>query len=94
MKLYPRNRHLVVELIEKDRTEEEETRFLLPEDYQKKQSPFLQVRVKETSLDCNLKVARGDNIVIERSMLQEVEVDKNKFYLVLENYVYGVLADK
>ena len=91
MKLYPRNRHLIVEPIEEEE-KEQQTNVLLPEGYEKQKTPFLQVRVKEISPDCTLNVSKGDRAVIERSMLQEVEVGEDSFYLVLENYVYGVLS--
>ena len=54
----------------------------------------MQARVKELSPDCTVNVSKGDKIVIERSMLQEVEVSEGSFYLVLENYIYGVLSNR
>jgi len=92
MKLYPRNRHLIIEPIEEK--PEEQTGILLPEDYTKPKPPFMQARVKELSPDCTVNVSKGDKIVIERSMLQEVEVSEGSFYLVLENYIYGVLSNR
>ena len=93
MKLYPRNRHLVVEPIENEE-EEEKTTVLLPEGYGKPKPPFVQARVREVSPDCASNFSKGDSIVLERSMLQEVTVEDAEFYLVLENYVYGVLSNR
>ena len=93
MKLYPRNRHLVVEPIEEDK-EVEESAVLLPEGYGTPEPPFLQARVKEVSPDCKSNFTKGDTVVLERSMLQEVTVEDAEFYLVLENYVYGVLSNR
>ena len=94
MKLYPRNRHLVIEPIEETQEEESETSVLLPEGYAKPKPPFLQARVREVSPDCKSNFSKGDRVVLERSMLQEVTVEDTEFYLVLENYVYGVLSNR
>ena len=93
MKLYPRNRHLVIEPIEKEKEEERST-VLLPEGYGKPDPPFLQARVKEVSPDCKSNFSKGDRVVLERSMLQELTVEGTEFYLVLENYIYGVLSNR
>ena len=93
MKLYPRNRHLVIEPIE-EKEEEKESAVLVPEGYGKPKPPFLQARVKEVSPDCTSNFSKGDKIIIERSMLQELSVEDLDFYLVLENYVYGVLSTR
>ena len=97
MKLYPRNRHVVVkptfEKTEKD-SGITSTGVLLPEDYRQKESSYVQARVEEVSPDCSVGVSKGDKVLIQRSMLEEVEVDGSGIYLVLENYIYGVLSDR
>ena len=93
MNLYPRNRHLVVELIE-EKEEAEKSSVLLPEGYKKEKPPYAQARVKEVSPDCTSNFSKGDKIVIEGSMLQTIQINESDFYLVLENYVYGVLSDR
>jgi len=95
MNLYPRNRYLSVTPIEKEEeVEQEKVGILLPDDYQKKESPVAEVRVKGVAPSCSIRVTKGDRILIERSMLQEVEVEGSSFYLILENYVYGVLNNR
>lgn len=93
MKLYPRNRHLVIEPIEVAE-EEEQTAVLLPEGYGKPKPPFVQARIREVSPDCTSNFSKGDRVVLERSMMQEVTIEDTEFYLVLENYVYGVLSNR
>ena len=85
MKLYPKNRHLVIEPIEKTQEEENESSVLLPEGYAKPKPPFLQARVREVSSDCNSSFSKGDRVVLDRSMMQEIQVEDTCFYLVLEN---------
>jgi len=95
MNLHPRNRYLSVMPVEKqEESEQERAGILLPDGYQKKESPVVEVRVKDVAPSCSIRVTKGDRILIERSMLQEVEVEGSSFYLILENYVYGVLNNR
>jgi len=92
MYLEPKNRHLLVLPISS--TEEEKTVIILPEDYQRVQSPYVTCDVLGLSDDCEIKIQIGDRIVIERRMLQEVKAAGETNYLVLENYVYGRLQNE
>jgi co-chaperonin GroES (HSP10) len=98
MKLYPRNRHIVVKPAFEKKVEKESgvtsTGVLLPDDYREKESPYVQAKVVESSPDCSIGVSKGDKVLIQRSMLEEIEVNGNNVYLVLENYIYGVLSDR
>ena len=87
------NRHVLVELVEEEE-EEQQSLIALPQDYKKVQSPYLVVKVLQTSGDGNLFLEQGDLIVIERRMLTEIEIKGEKNYLVLENYIYGRLDDE
>ena len=60
----------------------------------KTESPYLVVKVLQTSGDSNLFLEQGDLIVIERRMLTEIEIKGEKNYLVLENYIYGRIDDE
>ncbi len=84
------NRHVLVELVE----EEEETKeslIALPQDYKKQESPYLVVKVLDKAEDCKTFVQVCDHVVIERRMMLEIEIKREKNYLVLENYIYGRL---
>jgi co-chaperonin GroES (HSP10) len=87
------NRHVLVELVEEEE-EEQQSLIALPQDYKKVQSPYLVVKVLQTSGDGNLFLEQGDFIVIERRMLTEIEIKGEKNYLVLENYIYGRIDDE
>ncbi len=90
MMLNPRNRHLLV--IPQDEEEQEEERaVLLPENYRKPQSPYAAVSVLAVAPDVSQLLMAGDTLMVERSMLKEVPFEGETFYLVLENYILGIV---
>jgi len=90
MKLLPRNRHLLIEKIS-EIVEEEETVFILPEGYSAKETKYELVKIIDFSDDCTLNCCQGAVAVVNGNMVEEVEAGKEKFSLILENYVFGIL---
>jgi co-chaperonin GroES (HSP10) len=90
MKLEPTNRHILVKPIKKEK-QEQDSIIVLPQDYEKPQSPYKLCEVLETSGDSKFfgSLKKQDTIVVEQRMLQKIEVEQNEFYLILENYVLG-----
>ena len=88
----PLNRHLLIEEIEEESAEKEESLVLVPDDYSVKKSPYGLYKVVRVAPDCEKFGEKyvGHNIVIDESMVQEVTICKQTYYLILENYVYGV----
>ena len=91
MRISPRNRHIVVEKVD-DKQEESESHVLLPASYKKADAPYAVVKVLEVSPTCVINVSRGDKIVVENCMIQKIDICEDEFYLVLENYVYGIFS--
>ena len=89
MSVIPVNRMLLLQPIEE---EEHEASILLPEDYVAK-SPFGEATVLSVADDCKVKVSGGDNIIFDNSMLQEVSLNGQTHYLLLENYVMCVVGN-
>ena len=89
MHFKPFNRHIVVDIVETKK--EEKGLVVLPTDYKKPQCPHVKVIVVEVSEDSKFHgiLFKNDTVLIERRMLQKVELDGCSFYLVLENYIYG-----
>mgnify|MGYP003628755924 FL=1 len=90
MKLLPRNRHLLVEKIS-ETIEEEGSVFILPEGYAAKEAKYELVKIIDFSDDCTLNCYQGAVAVVNGNMVEEVEAGKEKFSLILENYVFGIL---
>ena len=89
----PLNRHLLVEEIE-EALEKEESLVLVPDDYSIKKSPHGTYKILKLAPDCEkLREEHINcNIVVDESMVQEITVGDQRYYLVLENYVYGTFT--
>lgn len=92
MKFEPRNRHLLVEKIEREKVEEE-THVLLPEGYRKIEEYAL-VRVLATSPDCTVTARKGEKVVVPTHLVQDVDVGDYNFSIILENHICGVIYNK
>jgi hypothetical protein len=87
----PLNRHLLIKQIEEEITEKEESLVLVPDDYSIKKSPYGTYKVLNFAPDCEKFGEKyiNCNIVVDESMVQEITIGDQRYYLVLENYVYG-----
>jgi co-chaperonin GroES (HSP10) len=94
MHFKPFNRHIVVDLIEEKK--EEKGVVILPTDYKKPASHYAKAIVIEASEDSKFHgtLFANDTVLVERRMLQKVEISEYTFYLVLENYIYGRINDE
>jgi len=86
--LSPRNRYLLVE--EKSITIEEQRAFVLPESFKKVLSHYKIVRVVE---DSNMKYEPESLIMVPSNMIEEIEINEQKFSLILENYILAVVSE-
>ena len=95
MNFEPFNRHLVVDLIEENE-ENKDSLIVLPTDYERPQSPHVRAIVIQAASDSKFhtKLNCGDKVLVERRMLQKVDIREYSFYLVLENYIYGRINDE
>ena len=93
MSLEPRNRHLSVYICEEPEPEQERT-VLLPENYRAPQAPYVAASVLAVAPDVSQRVLAGETVIIERSMLNEVTFKGETFYLILENYILGVVEQE
>ena len=98
MVFVPLNKHLLVEEI--DLSEKEESLIALPEDYVKKSGDrYCTVRFICNAEDCisiydDLFDSSGDVIlVVEKSMIEEVFIKDNKYSIIHQNYVVGVMEE-
>ena len=92
MKLEPRNRHLLVEKVEREEVEEK-TNVLLPESYKKVEEHTL-LRILATSPDCSVTARKGEKIVVPTHLIQNINVGDLDFSIVLENHICGVVYNK
>ena len=91
MSLRPVNRYILIEPIEA--AEKEQPAVLLPEGYKMASTePHTLVKVIKVAEDCQpgFRSLRGLTILVDSSMIQEINFNDSIFHLVLENYVLGV----
>lgn len=93
MSFKPLNRHILIFPVEKKEPDKPGT-ILVPDDYVKVKSPYEIYKIVNVAIDCE-KVCRdniGRQVVVNNSMVEEIKVHERTYYLLLENYVYGVLS--
>ena len=93
MKFKPCNRHLLIEPLVQE--PEETTSILVPEEY--KPSPaFIVARVLAQAEDCKvISTLNSDTrVVCNNHMIEEVKIGEETYYLLLENYVMGLIFDE
>ena len=93
MNFKPYNRHILVELREKEISKEEPL-FVMPDDYKPPKQPYAICEIVSLAEDCSINLNPGDVIVVDRTTLQEIKANLETIYLVQENYVYGRLDDE
>lgn len=84
MKVMPKNKHLLVELIEED--EQESPAVLLPAEYQKKKE-FVVAKVLSVHESVKGEIQEGSLVVAEPNMIREVSLEGDSYYLLQANYV-------
>lgn len=89
----PVNRHLWLQPVDVPTQEEENTTILVPDNYKPKTSPYEVYRLIGKSSDCTLKVELTDYVIVDSSMTNLLELNGEKFYLVLENYVFATFKE-
>ena len=85
----PVNRHILIDLDQ--RTDEQKSLIVLPEDYQPEQQKHSVVRVLEKSDDVKFNLIVGSKIVVDSSMIEEIVINNTTYNIILENYVVGVM---
>lgn len=87
MTFIPMNRHLYVLPIKEE--SEDQPMIVLPNDFQKPESPYVICDVLDIAEDCEINVDIGDRIIVENRMLHQIFANDETIYIVLQNYVYG-----
>ena len=87
--LRPVNRHILVSCSPPQ--EKTDTGILLPDDYKAPEENHIIVEVLGVAEDVSFRCEKGDKIVIDKKMLDELSIEHSTYYTILENYVIGVI---
>lgn len=88
--LFPRNKYLLVKNQEVQ-AQSDTPKFLLPDNYKKNDSPYSTVVVVRSSPESEYFDHDDCVVVVPTNMLEEVDVGSEKFLIVPEHAVVGVL---
>ena len=84
----PCNRYILIKPIAEDK---EESTILVPDGYKPKTNSFVSAYVLDWADDVKLQIHENSVVVVNGSMVEEVEFGGIKYHLVLENYILGFL---
>ena len=87
--LKPVNRHILVHYCPPEA--KPDSGILLPDDYEAPTEDYISVNVLSVADDVSFMCVQGDKIIIDKKMLEEIRVEDSIYYLILENYVLGVI---
>ena len=87
--LRPVNRHILVSYSPPQ--EKTDSGILLPDDYKAPEENHIIVEVLGVAEDVSFRCEKGDKIVIDKKMLDELSIEHSTYYTILENYVIGVI---
>ena len=85
----PVNRHLWLTPV-KTVEEEAKTTILVPDDYKVKKSPYETFEVVAIADDCTVNVKPQNVVVADNTMTNKICLNNKEYYLILENYIFGV----
>ena len=94
-RLKPVNRHLCI--VPHFKQEKTDNGVILPNSFKQEESRFIKATVIDIASDCkrdfhDLKYGTvgPKEIVIDKSMIEEVDINGKTHYMILENYVVGI----
>ena len=93
MSFKPVNRYIEIELQPKEQPQTD-TGILLPSDFKVEEARHACVKVKSWDAEVRFSDSLNENswIVVDKSMIEEVNVRGNTINLVLDNYVLGLFT--
>ena len=85
MQFKPVNRYIYIEVPE-PKSNETSSGIVLPDDYKPQEERHSVVSVMDWAEDVKFELQRGQRIIVDRSMIEEVTLYDKKVSLILENY--------
>tara|TARA_B100000287_G_scaffold434195_1_gene497988 strand:+ start:7431 stop:7697 length:267 start_codon:yes stop_codon:yes gene_type:complete len=86
--MIPCNRHILIDPIEQK--DNDEAIVLVPDGYKPKANPHTLAAVIDWSDDVDLPLYENATILVNSSMIEQIEIGERKYHMILENYVLGI----
>ena len=98
MQFKPINRHILIEFLSEEAEtseEQDDLGIVLPETYKPKQEQYAAVRLLACASDCNSvgDLIEDATLLVEASMINEIQFKGESYQVILENYVIGRIRD-
>ena len=87
----PVNRYILIELPIVTDTASLESLIVLPDDYKPPEASHVAATVISAATDVRFECSAGSEIVVDRSMIEEITVEGTSYSVILDNYVVGLL---
>jgi co-chaperonin GroES (HSP10) len=89
----PLNRHIQIE-IGKNNPNETDLGILLPEDFSPTEQRYEAVTVVSAAEDVKFLnlLEKGTRIIIDKSMVEEINFENKSINVILENYILGIVT--
>lgn len=94
-RLKPVNRH--ISIVPHFKTEKTDSGVILPDDFKQEDARYIKATVIDISSDCKRDfhelrygTVGPKEIVVDKSMIESVEIGDKTHYMILENYVVGI----
>jgi co-chaperonin GroES (HSP10) len=93
--LKPVNRH--ISIVPHFKSEKKDSGVILPDDFKQEEERFIKATVIDISSDCKKDfhelrygAVGPKEIVVDKTMIESVEIGDKTHYMILENYVVGI----
>lgn len=89
--MIPVNRYIQIDVIEAKN--ETASGIALPDDYKPNVGRYVAATVLASAPDVRFRdmLKRGDVVIVDRGMIEEIVINKAKFSVVQDNYVIGIV---
>ena len=84
----PVNRYILVDMPKKD---SHDSLIVLPDDYKPAEEQHAEVVVVEAAHDVRLQLEKGARVIVDRSMIEEINISDTIYNVILDNYVVGII---
>jgi hypothetical protein len=88
--LNPVNRYIWINVPTTD-ADNKESLIVLPDDYRAPEERFVRVSAVKAADDVRFDVVRDDEMVVDRSMIEEITIGATIYNVILDNYVVGII---
>ena len=83
----PVNRYILIDVKKEIETE---SLIVLPEDYKAKEERFASVKFIKAARDVRFDIPKDCNLIVDNSMIEEINVCGTNYNVILDNYVVGI----